>query len=451
MPGDSSCHPLHDPSTATRLAGWRWGSAPRRLRFDNAGAGPDGGRALTTDRPALERALSLPLLILYGLGTTVGAGIYALIGEVIGAAGMGAPVAFLAAAAMAALTALSFCELSARLPKAGGEAVYVKAGLHSPGLATAVGLLIALAACVSAATVSRGFAGYLSELAPVTPGVAIVALTLLLGSLAAWGIREAAWAAAIMTLVEVGGLLVVVFAGSASLAELPSRLPELLPPPRPEAWLGVGSASLLCFYAFLGFEDMVNVAEEVEDVKRVLPRAILATLACTVVLYLALTLVAVLSVAPGELAGSEAPLADLYHRLTGRSTLWISLVGVLAMTNGALVQVIKASRLLYGLAAEGQLPHALARIHPRRRTPIAATAAVTGLACVLALSLPIGPLAQATASITLAVFALANLALCFLKRRESEPTGVRTVPFAIPVAGFVVSSSFLLFEASRWL
>jgi amino acid transporter len=407
---------------------------------------------LTPARPSLQPVLSLPLLTLYGLGTTVGAGIYALIGKVTGVAGMWAPVAFLVAAAMASLTALSFCELSTRLPRAGGEAIYVKAGLRSHALATGVGLLVAVAACVSAATVARGFAGYLANVVPVTSWLAIVGLIGVLGVVAAWGIREAAWAAACMTLVEVGGLLVVTSAGWQSLAELPVRLPELLPPLQPDAWLSIGGASLLCFYAFLGFEDMVNVAEEVQDVQRVLPRAILATLGCTVLLYLAITLVAVLAVEPGELAASEAPLADLYHRLTGGSTVWISLVGVLAMTNGALIQVIKASRLLYGLADQGHLPEVLARIHPVRHTPIVATAVVTGVACVLALSLPIDRLAGATAAITLAVFALANLALCFLKIREPEPgAGVRKVPFAIPVAGFVVSASFLILESSRWL
>jgi APA family basic amino acid/polyamine antiporter len=406
---------------------------------------------LELDQPSLERTMSLPLLTLYGLGTMVGAGIYALIGKVTGAAGLWAPAAFLLAAGMASLTALSFCELSARLPRAGGEAIYVKAGFRSSGLATLVGLMVALAACVSAATVARGFAGYVAELVVVAPWLAIVGLIAALGGLAAWGIREAAWAAAVMTVIEVGGLLVVTGAGATSLAELPARLPDLLPPLQAEAWLSVGSASLLCFYAFLGFEDMVNVAEEVEDVQRVLPLAILLTLGCTILIYLALTLVIVLSIDPAELADSEAPLADVYRLLTGRSAVWISVVGVLAMTNGALIQIIKASRVLYGLAIEGHLPKPLARIHPGRRTPIIATTVVTAFVAALALGLPIGRLAEATAVITLATFSLANLALCFLKRREPPPDGVRPVPFAIPVAGFVVSASFLGFEVFHWL
>jgi amino acid transporter len=404
-----------------------------------------------SEQPSLERVLSLPVLILYGLGTTVGAGIYALIGEVAGRAGMWAPVAFLVAAGMASLTALSFCELSARMPRAGGEAVYVRAGFRSRRLSTLVGLLVAAIGCLSAATVARGFAGYLSALVPVEPWIAIVGLVAVLGAIAAWGINESAWAAATMTVIEVGGLLVVIVAGRGDLAELPARLPELVPPMVPEAWLGIGGASVLCFYAFLGFEDMVNVAEEVKDVQRVLPQAILATLVCTGVIYLLLTLVVVLSVDPRQIAESDAPLAFLYHSLTGGSTTWISLVGVLAMTNGGLVQVIKASRLFYGLADQGQLPAWLARIHPERHTPVAATLAVIVGVVVLSLSAPISQLAEATSLVTLGVFALTNLALCLLKRREPAASGVRPVPFPIPVAGFVLSTAFLLFEVSQWL
>lgn len=403
-----------------------------------------------SERPPLARVLSLPVLTLYGLGTTVGAGIYALIGEVAGRAGMWAPLAFLGAAILAAPTALSFCELSARLPRAAGEAMFVRAGLRSRHLSTGVGMAVVVIGCLSAATVARGFAGYLGELLPVPAGLAIAGLVLLLAAVAAWGIHESAALAAGMTLVEVGGLLVVIALGAGSLTELSTRLPELVPPADPAAWTAIGSAAALCFYAFLGFEDMVNVAEEVRDVQRVLPQAIFATLACTVALYLTLTLVMVLSVPPGEMAASDAPLADLYQRLGGGSARWISVVGVLAMTNGALIQVIKASRVLFGLADEGQLPAAFARVHPRRRTPATATGVVAAAVFGLALCLPTEGLAEATSLVTLAVFALANLSLCFLKRREPEVAGVRPVPFAIPVAGFGLSSGFLVFEVIRW-
>jgi amino acid transporter len=404
-----------------------------------------------SDSPELNRVLSYPMLTLYGVGTTVGAGIYALIGKVGGEAGMWAPASFVLAASIASLTALSFCELSARLPRAGGEAVYVGEGFRSPRAAIIVGLLVAAAGCISAATVSRAFAGYVADIVPVVPWLAVLALVLMLGGIAAWGIRESAWAAATMTVIEVAGLAIVIYAGRGSLGELPARWPELIPPLEPEAWLSIGGASLLCFYAFLGFEDMVNVAEEVKDVQTVLPRAILTTLLVTVLIYLTLTIVVVFSLPPEELAASEAPLSDLYRHLTNRSATWLSVVGVLAMTNGALIQVIKASRILYGLARQGQIPAIFARVSPRRQTPGIATVAVTLITLVLALSLPTARLAEATSIVTLGVFSLANLALVRLKLRTGPVEGVLDVPLPVPIAGCVLSAGLMVFELLRRL
>jgi amino acid transporter len=343
----------------------------------------------------LRRSLSLPVLVLYGLGTTVGAGIYALTGKVAGQAGMLTPLSFALASALAAFTAFSFAELGGRLPRSAGEAVYVREGLHAPVLGLIVGLLVVLSGSVSAATISNGFAGYLGELLPVS-------------------VRESVGVAAVITLVEVGGLVVVIWAASDHLLELPSRLHELTP--GSAGWPGVFSASLLAFYAFLGFEDMVNVAEEVKDVRRTLPRAILWTLALTVVLYLALSITCVLVVPPEELG------------------------------------VIMASRVLFGLSRDGQILAAFGRVHPRTRTPLLATAAVTALVAVLAAAFELAALAEAAALVTLVVFASVNLALVGLKRRGNPPEGVIGVPVWVPLCGFAVSVGALgwrVLEAAR--
>jgi amino acid transporter len=398
----------------------------------------------------LRRSLSLPVLVLYGLGTTVGAGIYALTGKVAGQAGMLTPLSFALASALAAFTAFSFAELGGRLPRSAGEAVYVREGLHAPVLGLIVGLLVVLSGSVSAATISNGFAGYLGELLPVSRAPAAVGIVIAMGLLTAWGVRESVGVAAVITLVEVAGLLVVIGAASDHLLELPSRLHELTP--GRAGWPGVFSASLLAFYAFLGFEDMVNVAEEVKDVRRTLPRAILWTLALTVVLYLALSITCVLVVPPEELGGSEAPLALVLERATGRAPVGISLVALLAMMNGALVQVIMASRVLYGLSRDGQILAAFGRVHPRTRTPLLATAAVTALVAVLAAAFELAALAEAAALVTLVVFASVNLALVGLKRRGNPPEGVIGVPVWVPLCGFAVSVGALgwrVLEAAR--
>ena len=225
----------------------------------------------------LERNLSLPLVVLYGLGTTVGAGIYALLGVVSAGAGMYAPLAFLVASLLAAATALSFAELCARFPRCAGEAEYVQQGLGVRSLAAAVGLVVVMAGSVSSAALANGFVGYFGVFVDTPRWLTIVFLTLALGFVAALGIRFSVVAAGMLALLGIGGLAVVLWAARSSLGDLPERWPELLPPWDLTIWSGIFGAALLAFYAYLGFEDMANVAEEVRDVRRNLPIAIILT------------------------------------------------------------------------------------------------------------------------------------------------------------------------------
>ena len=403
------------------------------------------------NRVELDRNLSLPLVVLYGLGTTVGAGIYALIGVVSARAGMYAALAFLVASLLAAATALSFAELCARFPRSAGEAEYVQQGLGIPSLAVAVGLLVVMAGSVSSAALANGFVGYFGVFADTGRGLTIVLLTVALGLVAAWGIRFSVAMAGAITLLEIGGLVVVVWAARGSLGDLPERWPELLPPWDPTIWSGIIGAALLAFYAYLGFEDMVNVAEEVRDVRRNLPLAIILTLLVTTLLYIVTAVAAVLAVPPVELSGSDAPLVLVYERASDRSGAFIGVVGVLAMLNGALIQVIMASRVLYGLADRGALPSQLARIHPRTRTPVVATALVTFVIMGLAVGFSLAPLAEATSVITLVIFSLVNLSLWRVKRREPHPLNIQVYPRWVPVLGFLVSSGVLVFQSFRYL
>jgi APA family basic amino acid/polyamine antiporter len=401
-----------------------------------------------TTTPALRRSVTLPGLVLYGLGTTIGAGIYALTGVVAGRAGMGAPLAFLLAALLAAFTAFSFAELSARFPRAGGEAVYVREGFGWLWLSTLVGLLIALAGIVSAAAVAVGFVGYLGDLVTVPRLPVLAGVVLAVGAVAAWGVRESVAAASLMTLIEIGGLLLVIGTGREGFAELPGRLSEFAAAATPGALTDLASAGVLAFYAFLGFEDMVNVAEEVRDVRKTLPRAILLTLGITTVLYVVVATLAVLIVPVDALARSDAPLALVYESAGGQREV-LGLIALFAMLNGALVQVIKASRVLYGMACQGSLPSLLGRVHPRRRTPVLATGVATAGILVLALGFDLASLATLTSLITLGTFALANLALVLLKVRTSQPPGVFEVPLFVPAVGFAVSFGLAGFELIR--
>ncbi|MGD9536135.1 MAG: APC family permease [Alphaproteobacteria bacterium] len=397
--------------------------------------------------PTLRRALSLPMMVLYGLGTTIGAGIYVLIGSVADAAGMHTPVSFLLASLMAGFTAFSFAELTARYPKSAGEALFAYQGFGRRWLALSVGLAMTGAVIVSGGAIVRGFTGYLLSLVAAPEWLVITALILALGLVAAWGILQSVLVAALLTLVEIGGLLLVIVVGAKAFGDLPARYGELLPPFDGLAWSGILTGAILAFYAFIGFESMVNVAEEVKDVRRNLPRAIVLTLGITTLLYVSLALIAVLLVPPAELAAQRAPLAYLFERGVGHDTPVLRLIGALSALNGAFIEIIVAARIIYGLSAQGWLPSRLSTVHPRTQTPLVATALVVALTLLFALFVPIAALAETTALITLGVFAIANLALIAVKRREPGAAGGGiVVPIWVPAAGFVISAGFFFLE-----
>jgi amino acid transporter len=208
-------------------------------------------------------------------------------------------------------------------------------------------------------------------------------------------------------------------------------------------WGLVLSGTILAFYAFLGFEDMVVIAEEVQDVKRNLPIAIFATLAITTMLYLLIVTVAVLAMRPEELAATEAPLAALYQKGAGMPPTLINAIAALAIINGVLIQLIMASRLLYGLASTQQIPKFFAYVNPRTHTPLVTTAIVTVVTLLLSLPGTLKGLAEATSAIMLLVFALVNLAAWRVKRLMPAEEGLSTFPMWVPLAGFVISMMFL--------
>lgn len=399
-----------------------------------------------TDAPSLKRVLTLPLLTLYGLGTTVGAGIYVLVGEVAGQAGYLAPVAFLLAALLAGVSALSFAELSVRFPVSAGEAVYVQEGFNSSAIASIVGFMVIGAGVVSSATIINGFAGYFQRLVEIPDWAALTGISVLLVVIAIWGIAESVTIAAIVTVIEIGGLLIIIGAAGVNLDNVPTLTDQLSGTLEKPLIYGVLAGGVLAFYAFIGFEDMVNVVEEVKDVRRVMPRAIIWTVVITTLFYVTVSSVAVLTIPPVELSNSKAPLADIYEKATGGGAEMISLISVLAILNGALIQVVMASRVLYGLANKGLVHPAIAKIHPKTRTPIVATLVVGAMILTLALSFDLLSLAQVTSLITLTVFALVNFALVRIKLRNRSSDPDKLVPLWVPIIGCAVSGGFAGFQ-----
>ncbi len=390
--------------------------------------------------PALRRALTLPLLTLYGLGVTVGAGIYVLIGAAAAEAGVHAPVSFLIAAGVVAFTAFSYAELATRFPVSAGEAAYVQAGFGARWLALAVGLMVALSGIVSASAVAIGAASYLTQLTGLAVPLLTVLVVLAMGLIAFWGIAESVTVAGVITVIEILGLLAVI--GWSTLDGEPAVVPlsDLVPPMEAAAWTGIGAASLLAFFAFVGFEDMANVAEEVIDPVRAIPRAIVLTLLLATLLYV-LTAAAVVTAIPlADLAGSAAPLALVFATAPPVIADGFALIAIVATVNGILIQMIMASRVIFGLADRRVLPEFLSRVSPRTRTPGPATALVVGIVILLTQALPIGALAQWTSQIVLSVFVVVNLALIRLKLRGVRAEGACfRVPLAVPVLGVVTS------------
>lgn len=397
--------------------------------------------------PALKRRLNLPMITLYGLGTTIGGGIYVLVGTVAGRAGLYAPVSFFIAALMVAFTAMSFAELSSRFPQSAGEAVYVKEGLNIKALAILVGYLVAFNGIVSSAALTTGFVGYFQSMVDVPSWLAILGVIILMGALACWGIGESVAIAAIITVIEIGGLLLIIWVGRDSLIALPSTYQDLLPPLDNAVWPGIFAGSFLAFYAFIGFEDMVNVAEETQNPRRTLPIAIALTLGLTTLIYVLISVVVVSSVPIGQLATSGAPLALVYELKTGTSSEVISLIGIFAVLNGVLIQIIMASRVLYGMASLGWSFSILGIVNPVTRTPVHATLMVIGIIIVLTWLFNIEILAETTSLIMLMISVLVNLSLFQLKGKQPVTDGGFNLPRWVPLAGFVVSAVFGSFVA----
>ena len=394
--------------------------------------------------PALRRRLGLFLLSCYGAGTIIGAGIYVLVGSVIAAAGDAAPLAFLAAGAIAALTGLSYAELSARYPEAAGAAAYVAQGLRSQRLAQAVGAAAALVAVVAAASIARGSASYLIDFLPLPPWLLAASVVVFFTAIACLDVRESVGLAALITLVEVGGLLLVILAGAHHLDALPERAATLIPSSA-AGLAGLAAGAFLAFFAYSGFETIVNMAEETRDPARTMPRAILIALALAGALYIAVVTIVLLALPPERLAAGDTPLALVVADSGWFPSRVLSAIAVIATTNGVLVEVLMVSRLLYGMARRGWAPGFLAEVAPRTRTPVRATLAAGAMAAVLAVAAPIETMASATSALFLLVFGFVNLALWRLHRRSGHRghTGFRA-PRWVPPAGCVLSFALIL-------
>lgn len=404
-----------------------------------------------TDRPApaLRRALNLPWLVFYGVGVTVGAGVFALIGEVVRVSGDHAVLAFLIAGLVAAFTALSYAVLASAYPRAAGEAIYVKMGFGELA-GRLVGLGVVAIAITSSAVISLAFAGYLGALTGFHSSASVIGVLLLLGCVAWFGVRESVGVASLITVLEVGTLAVVVIGGFPLLAtdEAVTRLATL--PPDAASLVAVFAGAFLAFFAYIGFEDIENMAEETKDPHKAIPAAIAWTLGISVALYALVAAVAVSFPDRQALVNSAAPLALLFERSTGYPAAPIAAMASIAMINGILVQIVMASRVLYGMAREGMIPTILGQLDAKRATPALAIALITAAILALALFVPFLQLASFTSLIMLLIFTVVNASLYLIGSRPGASAKLRRWRWW-GVFGAVISLGLAAMEAFGWM
>lgn len=402
---------------------------------------------------SLKRAVTTPMLVLFILGDVLGAGVYALAGTIAGRVGGVIWAPLLIALFFALLTAASYAELVTKYPKAGGAALYAEKAFGKPWVSFLVGFSMLAAGVTSAAGLSVAFAGgYLQALVEVPPAWVCLGFLVVVGLLNARGIKESLTANLVMTVIELGGLLLVVIAAVWFVAQNGGNAGQLLQIDSPSASTAILGASLLAFYSFVGFETSANLAEEVRDVTRVYPRALFGALLITGAVYMLVGISAALVLPVNELKNSEAPLMDVVSASgLGVSSEWFALIALIAVANGALLTMIMASRLAYGMAHQGLLPAVIGRVLPKRRTPGIAILGTSAVAIALTFTSTLAVLAETVVLLLLVVFLSTNLAVLVLKRDKVAHEHFH-VHWLFPILA-IGSCILLLFQqsAATWL
>lgn len=397
------------------------------------------------DEYELRKTLGPWQIGLYGLGAMLGAGIYALVGRAADSLGNAIWLAFLAAMVVALLTGLSYACVGSRYPKAGGAAYVTQRALGRPWLSYVVGLCVMMSGLTSMATGAQAMAETIGEEFGLDLPVklAAIGIVVLVGLVIFRGIRESMWVNILCTVIEAAGLLFIIavgmkFWGSVDYFETPARsvggtsaIPMML----------ILQGAVLMFFSFIGFEDILNVSEEVKNPARDVPLGLIGAMIAATLIYMAVAITAVSVIPWADLAKSPAPLREVakvaapwFKNIDSVYTV----ITLFAVGNTALLNYIMGSRLLYGMSRQGLLPALIGRIHKTRRTPHVAIVILFIIVSVLILSGSVKQLAESTVLLLLLVFTVVNISLIILKRRPGEARGSFEVPVFVPVLGALV-------------
>lgn len=387
---------------------------------------------------SLKRVITLPLLVFFILGDVLGAGVYALAGAIADRAGgaIWAPLAL--ALFFALLTAASYAELVSKYPRAGGAAVFARRAFGSPLLAFLVGFAMLAAGITSAAGLALAFAGEYLRVFIDWPSAVLAPLFLvLMAMLNARGIKESLSANLVMTLIELSGLVLVIVAVAVLSGQGQAEPTRLLDFGEQGPATAVLGGALLAFYSYVGFETSANLAEEIKDVRRTYPRALFGALLVAGLVYLAVGAGAALVMPVQALIDAKTPLMDIVHNADlGLPHGVFAIIALVAVANGAMLTMIMASRLAWGMARDGMLPRVLGQVLPNRGTPGYAIAATTLLAILLTFTGSLEVLAETVVLLLLFVFLSTNVAVLVLKKEKVDAEHFSVHPVA-PVLGIL--------------
>ncbi|MBK8094950.1 MAG: amino acid permease [Verrucomicrobiaceae bacterium] len=407
-------------------------------------------------QPTLDQTIGGWQILFYGLGSMLGAGIYALIGKAAAGLGNAVWLAFLMAMIGAMLTGLSYACVGGRYAKAGGAAYVTQRGLHKPLLSYVIGIAVMMSGLTSMATGSQAIIGQVKELFGWSLEESAVKLmsigvVFLVGCVIYRGIRESMWLNILCTVIEASGLLFIIAIGMRYWGSV-----DYFQSPVDTVEGGIGSGitlalimqgAVLTFYSFIGFEDILNVSEEVKNPAKNVPFGLIGAMILATCIYMAVAITAVSVVPWQELAKSDAPLMEVARRaapwFTGIKPVY-GAITIFAIGNTALLNYLMGSRLLYGMSRQGLLPAVLGSVHPVRKSPHIAVFVLFGIVSLLILSGSVKQLAESTVLLLLIVFTTVNISLVVLKRRPSEPRGGFEPPLLVPIFGALVCAMLII-------
>jgi APA family basic amino acid/polyamine antiporter len=426
-------------------------------------------RDVNGPEPDLRRVMGPKLLLLFIVGDILGTGVYALTGSVAGEVGGAAWAPFLAAFVVATITACSYLELVTKYPQAAGAALYTHKAFGVHFVTFLVAFAVMSSGITSASTASYAFADFLNDgvgldLAPGGTGLLLlsVGFMLLIALVNFRGVGESVKANVVLTMVELSGLLMVIFIGFYAMADGRANFDRVMVFQSGEdkgAFIAVATATALAFFAMVGFEDSVNMAEETQDPRRDFPRMMLTGLGITGVIYVLVSICAVALVPVGTLADPDNQALTQVVAVGAPDLPFDKIfpfIGMFAVANSALINMLMASRLLYGMANQDVLPRVFGRVHPGRRTPWVSIIFTTLLACALIIyvvranasedgATNVSLLGGTTALLLLCVFTVVNVALLALRTDTVDHDHFRT-PFVLPVVGALTCA----FLAGPW-